>query len=193
MGVRRAADDVGTNTDRCCPEGWDHCVVRAADVAASTLPIAPHDTCTQNCTPIHVHSYPQVAIVEAGGRAFSTVPLSSTQWAVCVGFGGLTLLLRQALRAIPTEPPPPPSSPPPPHNTTSGQDGGGSGRGWQAAASAAAQSAASALQAAVAAPVRGAKRILQGAGATAVQSHGGRDMGAAKQQGRHLRQQPARR
>jgi len=46
----------------------------------------------------------QVAIVQAGGRAFSTVPLSPTLWGVSIGFGALTLLLRQALRLIPTEP-----------------------------------------------------------------------------------------
>ena len=46
----------------------------------------------------------QVAIVQAGGRAFSTVPLSPTLWGVSIGFGALTLLLRQVLRLIPTEP-----------------------------------------------------------------------------------------
>jgi hypothetical protein len=57
----------------------------------------------------------QVAIVQCGGRAFSTVPLNAQQWAVCVGCGGLTLLLRQALRLVPTEPP------------SSGGGGGGGG------------------------------------------------------------------
>jgi Ca2+ transporting ATPase len=47
----------------------------------------------------------QVIIVQAGGRAFSTVPLNTVQWAACLGFGGLTLLLRQLLRIFPTEPP----------------------------------------------------------------------------------------
>jgi len=56
--------------------------------------------------------HPQVAIVQAGGRAFSTVPLNATQWAVCLGFGSLTLVARQLLRLVPTEPPaaPPPAS-----------------------------------------------------------------------------------
>ena len=44
----------------------------------------------------------QVAIVEFGGRAFSTVPLSATQWGVCVAFGATSLLVRAGLRLVPT-------------------------------------------------------------------------------------------
>jgi hypothetical protein len=50
----------------------------------------------------------KVAMVQAGGRAFSTVPLSGAQWALCTAAGATTLLVRQALRLIPTEPPRPP-------------------------------------------------------------------------------------
>jgi hypothetical protein len=67
----------------------------------------------------------QVAIVQMGGRAFSTVPLSGSQWAVCIGFGALTLLARQALRAIPTEPPPPGGPPGP--GTAAGSSGSSRG------------------------------------------------------------------
>ncbi|KAI8463798.1 MAG: hypothetical protein J3K34DRAFT_526699 [Monoraphidium minutum] len=43
----------------------------------------------------------QFAIVEFGGRAFSTAPLTPTQWAVCIGFGATSLLVRAGLRLIP--------------------------------------------------------------------------------------------
>jgi hypothetical protein len=126
----------------------------------------------------------QVAIVEAGGRAFSTVPLSSTQWAVCVGFGGLTLLLRQALRLVPTEPPPPSSS------------GGGSSNGssrrqqWQQGAAAA---AGAAVSAAAALPARGI-RLLQGAAAAVgVRLTGGKAAAAGQQAAGSRHRQVARR
>lgn len=44
----------------------------------------------------------QIAIVQYGGRAFSTVPLNSLQWAACVGGGALTLLVGAGLRLLPT-------------------------------------------------------------------------------------------
>lgn len=97
--------------------------------------VAPSTRCTAaGAAPLRVL---QVAIVQCGGRAFSTVPLSGSQWAVCVGFGALTLLLRQGLRAIPTEPP---SSPPP--GTGAGGGGGSSKKTRPAAATAAAMAAA---------------------------------------------------
>lgn len=40
----------------------------------------------------------QVAIVQAGGRVFSTVPLSGPLWGVCVGFGAGSLVVGAALR-----------------------------------------------------------------------------------------------
>ncbi|KIY93087.1 hypothetical protein MNEG_14875 [Monoraphidium neglectum] len=43
----------------------------------------------------------QVAIVELGGRAFSTVPLSATQWAACIAMGATSLLVRAGLRLVP--------------------------------------------------------------------------------------------
>ncbi|KAG1672246.1 hypothetical protein FOA52_002948 [Chlamydomonas sp. UWO 241] len=55
----------------------------------------------------------QVAIVQAGGAAFQTVPLTPLQWSMCCGGGAATLLVRRALSAI---------------DTTS-DDGGGSGSG----------------------------------------------------------------
>lgn len=121
----------------------------------------------------------QVAIVEAGGRAFSTVPLSGTQWAVCVGFGGLTLLARQALRAIPTEPPP--SSP----GGSSGSSDGSCRQQWQQGAA----TALAAARAAVAAPVKAAQ---QAAVALVAQLAGKQTKAAAAKQPCSL-QQPARR
>lgn len=116
--------------------------------------------------------------MEAGGRAFSTVPLSGTQWAVCVGFGGLTLLARQALRAIPTEPPP--SSP----GGSSGSSDGGRRQRWQQGPAA----AMAAVRAAVAAPVKAAQ---QAAAAVGAQLAGKQTKAAAKQS--CSLQQPVRR
>ncbi|WIA29940.1 hypothetical protein OEZ86_000039 [Tetradesmus obliquus] len=86
----------------------------------------------------------QVAIVQMGGRAFSTVPLSAQQWAVCLGFGGLTLLARRALRAIPTEPPPPGG---PPGGSSSSSSSSGSGSTSSKALGAASAAVARPLQA----------------------------------------------
>lgn len=119
----------------------------------------------------------QVAIVEMGGRAFSTVPLSGTQWAVCVGFGGLTLLLRQALRLVPTEPPPPGGS--------NGSSDDSRRQQWQQGAAA----AVAAVRAAVAAPVQALQAAAAAAGS---QLAGAPKTAAATKQSRRL-QQPARR
>lgn len=43
----------------------------------------------------------QVFIVQFGGPAFQTVPLSASQWAACVGLGATTLIVRSALRKVP--------------------------------------------------------------------------------------------
>ena len=43
----------------------------------------------------------QVAIVQYGGQAFSTVPLSPEQWAFCAAVGSSTLLVRELLRRLP--------------------------------------------------------------------------------------------
>jgi hypothetical protein len=51
-----------------------------------------------------VRCAPQVAIVQAGGRVFGTVPLSPRLWAVCVGFGAGSLLVGAVLRALPPLP-----------------------------------------------------------------------------------------
>ncbi|GMH44194.1 hypothetical protein BSKO_12128 [Bryopsis sp. KO-2023] len=40
----------------------------------------------------------QVLIVQFGGMAFSTVPLTPKEWAICIGLGLLSLPLREALR-----------------------------------------------------------------------------------------------
>ena len=44
----------------------------------------------------------QVVIVQYGGKWFQTVPLTLDQWAACVGVGALSLVVRAALRLIPT-------------------------------------------------------------------------------------------
>ena len=43
----------------------------------------------------------QVVIVQFGGEAFSTVALDPVQWALCIGFGAGSLLVREALRKLP--------------------------------------------------------------------------------------------
>ena len=45
----------------------------------------------------------QLGIVEWGGEAFSTQPLTAEQWAVCAGFGAGGLALREVLRRVPAE------------------------------------------------------------------------------------------
>jgi hypothetical protein len=107
------------------------------------------------------------------------VPLSGTQWAVCVGFGSLTLLARQALRAIPTEPPP--SSP----GGSSGSSAGSRRQQWQQGAA----TAVAAVRAAVATPVKAAQ---QAAAAVGAQLAGKQSEATAAKQPRSL-QQPARR
>eukprot|EP00879_Flechtneria_rotunda_P005074 GHRR01005351.1.p1 GENE.GHRR01005351.1~~GHRR01005351.1.p1 ORF type:complete len:952 (+),score=468.24 GHRR01005351.1:385-2856(+) len=77
----------------------------------------------------------QVAIVQAGGRAFSTVPLTWSQWGVCIGFGALTLLARQALRLIQTEPSN--RMPPPGAGGSKSRNGGSSNSGIKTSAAAA--------------------------------------------------------
>eukprot|EP00955_Chlamydomonas_euryale_P009946 106923-Chlamydomonas_euryale.AAC.3 len=42
----------------------------------------------------------QVVIIEAGGAAFQTVPLSASQWGMCTGIGATTLLVRRLLVGI---------------------------------------------------------------------------------------------
>ncbi|KAL6757876.1 hypothetical protein V8C86DRAFT_2612655 [Haematococcus lacustris] len=44
----------------------------------------------------------QVGIVQAGGLAFQTVPLSAQQWGLSLGLGALTLVVREGLRRLPT-------------------------------------------------------------------------------------------
>ncbi len=44
----------------------------------------------------------QVIIVQYGGEAFNTQPLTVAQWAACAGFGALGFLVRTALLLIPT-------------------------------------------------------------------------------------------
>lgn len=44
----------------------------------------------------------QVAIVNYGGSAFSTVPLDSELWAVSIGLGAAGWVVRTLLTAIPT-------------------------------------------------------------------------------------------
>jgi hypothetical protein len=53
----------------------------------------------------------QVLIVQHGGAAFSTVPLTAGQWAGCVGLGASALLVRRALLPLPAPAPPPPHAP----------------------------------------------------------------------------------
>jgi hypothetical protein len=45
----------------------------------------------------------QVLIVQCGGPAFQTSPLNGPQWGLCVGLGAVTLLVRAALLAVPTQ------------------------------------------------------------------------------------------
>jgi len=45
----------------------------------------------------------QVAIVQWGGAAFSTQPISIGQWFLCAGFGTGSLALRELLRRLPLE------------------------------------------------------------------------------------------
>mmetsp|Transcript_15651 Transcript_15651/g.38981 ORF Transcript_15651/g.38981 Transcript_15651/m.38981 type:complete len:1717 (-) Transcript_15651:132-5282(-) len=42
----------------------------------------------------------QALIVQYGGHAFQTVPLSASQWALCLGLGSLTLGVRAGLRTV---------------------------------------------------------------------------------------------
>lgn len=42
----------------------------------------------------------QAGIVQFGGALFQTQPLSPQQWAVCFGFGALSMALAQALRPL---------------------------------------------------------------------------------------------
>ncbi len=43
----------------------------------------------------------QAVIVQFGGEAFSTVALDPVQWALCIGFGAGSLLIREGLRKVP--------------------------------------------------------------------------------------------
>lgn len=45
----------------------------------------------------------QAGIVQWGGPAFSTVPLGPEHWALCLGFGASSLLVREVLRRVPHE------------------------------------------------------------------------------------------
>jgi hypothetical protein len=61
-------------------------------------------TQTQNTTnPGQSQPHHQVAIVQFGGRAFSTVPLTPAQWGACVAMGAASLLVRAGLRLVPLE------------------------------------------------------------------------------------------
>lgn len=51
-------------------------------------------------TIIAVEAVLQYFIVQYGGEAFNTVPLSGPQWAMCVGMGALGLVVRAGLSAI---------------------------------------------------------------------------------------------
>jgi hypothetical protein len=42
----------------------------------------------------------QALIVQTGGPAFHTTPLSADQWTLCVGLGALTLGVRASLRHV---------------------------------------------------------------------------------------------
>ncbi len=42
----------------------------------------------------------QYAIVQYGGEAFSTTPLTPAQWALCAGLGAGSLLVRAGLRGV---------------------------------------------------------------------------------------------
>lgn len=53
----------------------------------------------------------QALIVQFGGEAFGTRPLSFAQWAACIGIGTLSLVVRQALLLIPTSANQSPSNP----------------------------------------------------------------------------------
>ena len=46
----------------------------------------------------------QVAIVQLGGDAFATRPLSAAQWGACVGIGALSLIVRAVLVQLPPKP-----------------------------------------------------------------------------------------
>ncbi len=56
------------------------------------------------CGIVAAEALMQVAIVQYGGSAFQTAPLTPAQWAACVGLGATTLLVREALRRVPTAP-----------------------------------------------------------------------------------------
>ena len=43
---------------------------------------------------------PQVIIVQFGGDAFGTRPLTAAQWAACLSFGALGLLVRRGLLLV---------------------------------------------------------------------------------------------
>ncbi len=51
-------------------------------------------------TIIAVEAVLQYFIVQYGGEAFNTVPLSGPQWAMCVGMGALGLVVRAGLSAV---------------------------------------------------------------------------------------------
>lgn len=44
----------------------------------------------------------QALLVQCGGQWFQTEPLSGQQWAVCVGFGALSLVVNAVLQRLPT-------------------------------------------------------------------------------------------
>lgn len=46
----------------------------------------------------------QALIVQFGGDAFQTVPLSPSQWGLCVGLGSLTMGVRSVLLKAKVEP-----------------------------------------------------------------------------------------
>jgi hypothetical protein len=102
-----------------------------------------------------------------------------------VGFGGLTLLFRQVLRLIPTEPPPPSGG-----SSSNSSSGSGGRQQWQQGAAV----AMSAVRAVAAAPVQGVKGVMAGVAAAVGRQLAGRHKASApatKQQ--QALQQPSRR
>ena len=56
-----------------------------------------------SCAPADLDAHnSQVLIVQYGGRWFATVPLDGPQWALCTGLGATSLLLREAIRHLPS-------------------------------------------------------------------------------------------
>lgn len=57
----------------------------------------PHAKPRRLTTAHHLLRRAQALIVQFGGDAFGTRPLTLQQWAACIGFGALGLLVRRGL------------------------------------------------------------------------------------------------